>query len=45
MVKAPEGEHISKSGIQFILDKDSIITGLKTPDAKGEGTADLAEED
>ena len=45
MVKAPEGEHISTSGIQFILDKDSKITGLKYPDAKGEGDADLAEED
>jgi len=42
MVKAPEGEHVSKSGIQFILDKDSKITGLKFPDAKGEGSADLA---
>ncbi len=45
MVKAPEGEHISTSGIQFILDKDSKITGLKYPDAKGEGDANLAEED
>ena len=45
MVKAPEGEHVSSSGIQFILDKDSKITGLKYPDAKGEGDADLAEED
>ena len=38
MVKAPEGEHVSSSGIQFILDKDSKITGLKYPDAKGEGS-------
>ena len=45
MVKAPEGEHISTSGIQFILDRKSKITGLKYPDAKGEGSADLAEED
>ena len=45
MVKAPEGEHVSTSGIQFILDKDSKITGLKYPDAKGEGDADLAVED
>ena len=45
MVKAPEGEHVSSSGIQFILDKDSKITGLKYPDAKGKGDADLAEED
>ena len=35
----------TSSGIQFILDKDSKITGLKYPDAKGEGDADLAEED
>ncbi len=45
MVKAPEGEHVSTSGIQFILDKDSKITGLKYPDAKGEGSADLKSED
>ena len=44
MVKAPEGEHVSSSGIQFILDKDSKITGLKYPDAKGEGSADLKED-
>jgi hypothetical protein len=44
-VEAPEGEHISKSGIQFILDRDSKITGLKYPDAKGEGSADLKSED
>ena len=45
MVKAPEGEHISKSGIQFILDKDSKITGLKFPDEQGEGSADLKKEE
>ncbi len=45
MVPAPEGEHVSSSGIQFILDKDSKITGLKYPDAKGEGSADLKSED
>jgi hypothetical protein len=44
MVKAPEGEHVSTSGIQFILDRDSKITGLKYPDAKGEGSADLKED-
>ena len=43
-VEAPEGEHVSKSGIQFILDKDSKIVGLKYPDAKGEGSADLKED-
>jgi len=44
-VPAPEGEHVSKSGIQFILDKDSKIVGLKYPDAKGEGSADLAKKE
>lgn len=44
-VHAPEGEHVSSSGIQFILDRYSKIVGLKYPDAKGEGSADLAEED
>lgn len=43
-VPAPEGEHVSDSGIQFILDKDSKIVGLKYPDQAGEGEADLAEE-
>ena len=44
-VPAPEGEHVSDSGIQFILDKDSKIVGLKYPDAAGEGEADLAVEE
>jgi hypothetical protein len=44
-VPAPEGEHVSKSGIQFILDKDSKIVGLKYPDAKGEGSADLKKDE
>ena len=44
-VPAPEGEHVSKSGIQFILDKDSKIVGLKYPDAPGEGSADMKVEE
>ena len=43
-VSAPEGEHITKSGIQLIVDAEGVITGVKYPDAEGEGSADLAEE-
>jgi len=37
MVPAPEGEHVSESGIQFVLDAESKIVGLKKPDAPAEG--------
>lgn len=43
-VAAPEGEHVTKSGIQLIVDAEGILTGVKYPDAEGEGSADLAEE-
>ncbi len=44
-VAAPEGEHVTKSGIQLIVDAEGKLTGVKYPDAAGEGSADLAEED
>ena len=43
-VLAPEGEHVTKSGIVLTVDAEGIITGLKRPDEEGEGSADLAEE-
>lgn len=43
-VQAPEGEHITESGIQLIVDAEGILTGVKYPDAEGEGSADMAEE-
>ena len=42
-VSAPEGEHVTKSGIQLIVDAEGKLTGVKYPDAEGEGSADLAE--
>lgn len=42
-VAAPEGEHVTESGIQLIVDAEGILTGVKYPDAEGEGSADLAE--
>ena len=42
-VSAPEGEHITKSGIQLIADAEGKLTGVKYPDAEGEGSADMAE--
>lgn len=41
---APEGDHITESGITITLDAESIITGMKRPDEAGEGSEGLAEE-
>lgn len=43
-VAAPEGEHVTESGIQLIVDAEGTITGAKYPDEEGEGSADLAED-
>jgi hypothetical protein len=43
-VSAPEGDHVTESGIVITVDAEGIITGLKRPDEEGEGSADLAEE-
>jgi len=43
-VSAPEGDHVTKSGIVLTVDAEGIITGVKRPDEEGEGSADLAEE-
>jgi hypothetical protein len=43
-VAAPEGEHVTESGIQLIVDAEGTLTGVKYPDEEGDGSADLAEE-
>jgi hypothetical protein len=43
LLAAPEGDHITESGIVLTLDAESIVVGLKKPDEEGEGSADLAE--
>lgn len=40
---APEGDHITKSGMSITLDAESIITGMKRPDEAGEGSEGLAD--
>lgn len=42
---APEGDHITKSGMSITLDAESIITGMKRPDEAGEGSEGLAEDE
>jgi hypothetical protein len=44
LLDAPEGDHITESGIVLTLDAESIVVGLKKPDEEGEGSADLAED-
>jgi hypothetical protein len=41
---APEGDHITESGMTITLDANSIITGMKRPDEAGEGSEGLAED-
>tara|TARA_R110000803_G_scaffold83898_2_gene149964 strand:+ start:5446 stop:6120 length:675 start_codon:yes stop_codon:yes gene_type:complete len=41
---APEGDHITESGMTITLDAASIITGMKRPDEAGEGSEGLAED-
>ena len=42
---APEGDHITESGMSITLDAESIITGMKRPDEAGEGSEGLAEDE
>lgn len=42
---APEGDHITESGMTITLDAESIITGMKRPDEAGEGSEGLAEDE
>lgn len=42
-VIAPSGEHQTKSGILLTVDGEGIITGVKHPDAEGEGSLEAGE--
>jgi len=37
-VDAPEGDHISESGIVLTVDAEGVIVGMKEPDEAGEGS-------
>lgn len=43
-VIAPSGEHELKSGIVITIDGEGKITGIKRPDAEGEGSLEAADE-
>lgn len=42
-VLAPSGEHQTESGITLTVDGEGILTGVKHPDAEGEGSLEAAE--
>lgn len=44
-VAAPEGSHTTESGITLTVDGAGVITGVKEPDEKGEGSLEAKEED
>ena len=35
---APEGEHVTESGITLVVDSEGVLTGVKYPDEDGEGS-------
>lgn len=43
-VLAPSGEHQTESGITLTVDGEGILTGVKHPDAEGDGSLEAAEE-
>lgn len=43
-VPAPEGEHTTESGITLTVDGAGVITGVKEPDAEGEGSLEAKKE-
>lgn len=43
-VLAPEGEHSTESGITLVVDAEGTITGVKKPEAEGEGSLATTEE-
>ncbi len=43
-VPAPEGEHTTESGIVLTVDASGVITGVKEPDAEGEGSLEAAKD-
>jgi len=42
-VPAPEGEHVTESGITLVVDAEGNITGVREPDMEGEGSLEAAE--
>lgn len=42
-VPAPEGEHVTESGITVVVDAEGTITGVREPDAEGEGSLAAAD--
>lgn len=44
-VSAPEGEHTTESGIVITVDAEGTITGVKEPDAEGEGSLEAGKEE
>jgi hypothetical protein len=44
-VSAPEGEHTTESGIVLTVDAEGTITGVKEPDAEGEGALEAGKEE
>jgi len=44
-VLAPAGEHTTESGIVVTVDEAGIITGIHHPDAEGEGSLEVSEEE
>ena len=43
-VTAPEGEHVTESGIAIVVDGEGTITGIRRPDEEGEGSLEATEE-
>ena len=43
-VAAPEGEHVTESGIQIVVDSEGTITGVRRPDEEGSGSLESSEE-
>lgn len=43
-VNAPEGEHVTESGIQIVVNSEGTITGVRKPDEEGEGSLEAEKE-
>lgn len=43
-VQAPEGSHLTQSGIELVVDAEGVLTGVRYPDEEGEGSLDMKTE-
>jgi hypothetical protein len=43
-VQAPVGSHLTKSGIELVVDEEGRLTGVRYPDEDGEGSLDMEKE-